>query len=169
MVRKSIGHKWMSYIWTLLSLLLAWASCWTKSRVTWDLERVVKLAWRHCIVWCIRSESVCSTIVSMCVSLWWALLKLLNRYPIISSSHCNSLEDLGTVSISDQTYRKISQSLEAARFVFRIVRSLWNLAGTSAALLPRCMSNLKAIRTFWLPISRLRDFTRSHDKMQYIH
>ena len=60
-----------------------------------------------------------------------------------------TIRDLGPVSISDKTsYRKISQSLEAPRFVFRIVRSLWNLAGTSAALLPRYLSNLKAIRTF---------------------
>ena len=35
---------------------------------------------------------------------------------------------LGPVSISEKTsFRKISQSLEAARFVFRIVRSLWNV------------------------------------------
>ena len=55
----------------------------------------------------------------------------------------------GPVSISDKTsYRKISQRIEAARFVFRIVRSLWNLAGTSTALLPWCQSNIKAIRIF---------------------
>ena len=42
----------------------------------------------------------------------------------------------GPVSISNKTsYCKTSQSLEGARFVFRIVRSLWNLAVTSAALL----------------------------------
>ena len=48
----------------------------------------------------------------------------------------------GPVLISDKTsYHKISQSLEATRFVLRIVRSLWNLTGTSAALLPKCLSN----------------------------
>ena len=42
---------------------------------------------------------------------------------------------LGSVSISDKTsYRKISWSFEATRFVFRIVQSLRNLTGTSAAL-----------------------------------
>ena len=41
---------------------------------------------------------------------------------------------LGPVSISVKTsYCKISQNLEAMWFVFRIVRSLWNLIGTSAA------------------------------------
>ena len=55
--------------------------------------------------------------------------------------------DLGPVSISDKTsYCKISQSLEATRFVFRIVRSFWNLTGTSAAVLPTWLSNFKAIR-----------------------
>ena len=77
----------------------------------------------------------------------------------------NSGENLSPVSISDKTvYRKISWSLEAARFVFRIVRSLWNLTGTSAALLPMCLSNFKAIRQFKVPISLLRDFARSYDK-----
>ena len=55
----------------------------------------------------------------------------------------------GPVAISLKTsYCKILQSLEAARFVFRIVRLLWNLTGTSATLLPMCLSNFKAIRTF---------------------
>ena len=91
----------------------------------------------------------------------------------------------GPVSISDKTsYRKISWSLEAARFVFRIVRSLWNLTGTSAAMLndegkiffrndgvflslrkactwattcALCLSNFKA----------MRDYTRSCDKTSY--
>ena len=51
-----------------------------------------------------------------------------------------------------------------ARFVFKVVRSLWNLTGTSAALLPMCLSNFKAIRQFKVPISWLRDFTRSGDR-----
>ena len=42
--------------------------------------------------------------------------------------------DQGPVSISDKTsYCKISQNLEAARFLFILVRSLWNLTGISAA------------------------------------
>ena len=45
-------------------------------------------------------------------------------------------DDQDQVSISDKTsYRKISWSLEAARFVFTIVRALWNLTETSAAVL----------------------------------
>ena len=75
----------------------------------------------------------------------------------------------GPVSISDKTsYFKISWSLEAARFVIRIVRSLWNLAGTSAAPLPKCLSNFKVKRKLKLRISRLRDFTRSYDKTSYL-
>ena len=49
----------------------------------------------------------------------------------------------GPVSISDKTsYCKISQSLEGARFVYNIEGSLWN----STALLPRNLSNVKAMR-----------------------
>ena len=75
---------------------------------------------------------------------------------------------LGLYSLSDKTsYRKISWSLEAARFGFKLFQSLWNLAGTSAALLPRCLSNFRAIRPLQHPISRLRDFTRFGGKTSY--
>ena len=56
---------------------------------------------------------------------------------------------------------------KATRFVFRIVRSLWNLTGISAALLPRRLSNFKAIRWYKLPISRLGNITRSYNKTSY--
>ena len=65
------------------------------------------------------------------------------------------------------SHGKISWSLEAARFVFRIVRSLWNLTGTSTVLLPMCLSNFKAIRQFKVPFSWLRNFTRSDDKTSF--
>ena len=44
------------------------------------------------------------------------------------------------LNIRKTSFRKISWSLEAARFVFRILRSLWNLTGTSAGLLPMCLT-----------------------------
>ena len=83
----------------------------------------------------------------------------------------NSL--LGSISISDKTsYCKISQSLKAVRFVFRIVRLSWSLTGTSAAvpsaaLLLRCLSNFKTEWLFKLPISRLGHFAGSYDKTSY--
>ena len=77
-------------------------------------------------------------------------------------------ESLGLYSLSGKTsYRKISWSLEAARFGFKLFQSLWNLAGTSAALLPRCLSNFRAIRPLQHPISQLRDFTRFGGKTSY--
>ena len=67
----------------------------------------------------------------------------------------------GLYSLSRRTsYHEISGSLEAARFGFRFFQSLRNLTGTSAATLQRCLSNSRAIRSLWHPISRLRDFTR---------
>ena len=75
---------------------------------------------------------------------------------------------LGLYSLSGKTsYRKILWSLEAARFGFKLFQSLWNLAGTSATLLPRCLSNFRAIRPLQHPISRLRDFTRFGSKTSY--
>ena len=74
----------------------------------------------------------------------------------------------GLYSLSGKTsYGKISWSLEAARFDIKLFQSLWNLAGTSAALLPRCLSNFRAIRPLRHPISRLRDFTRFGGKTSY--
>ena len=76
---------------------------------------------------------------------------------------------LGLHSLSGKTsYHQISWSLEAARFGFKLFQSLWNLAGTSAALLPRCLSNLRAIRPLEHPISRLRDFTRFGGKTSLV-
>ena len=75
---------------------------------------------------------------------------------------------LGLYSLSGETsYRKISWSLEAARFGSKLFQSLWNLAGTSATLLPMCLSNFRAIRPLQHPISRLRDFTRFGGKTSY--
>ena len=52
----------------------------------------------------------------------------------------------GLYSLSGKTsYRQISWSLEAARLDVTMVVSLWNLTGTSAAALPRYLSNFRAI------------------------
>ena len=86
----------------------------------------------------------------------------------VLGTHGQTHSVLSSVSISEKTsYRKISWSIEAARFVFRIIRSLLNLTGTSAAKLLMCLSNFKAIRQFKVPISWLRDFTRSYDKTSF--
>ena len=65
-------------------------------------------------------------------------------------------------------YCNISQSLEDARFVFRIERTLWNLTGTSPAVLPMCLLNFKAMRQFKLSISRLRGSTIFYDKTYFL-
>ena len=67
----------------------------------------------------------------------------------------------GLYSLSGRTsYRKISWSVEAARFMFRLLQSLLNLTGISAAALP----NVRAIESLQHPISRLRDITRFDGK-----
>ena len=72
---------------------------------------------------------------------------------------------LGLCSLSGRSsYRKISRSLEATIVWFRLFQSLWNLTGTSTAALPICLSNFRAIRALYHPISRLRDFTRFNGK-----
>ena len=62
----------------------------------------------------------------------------------------------GLYSLSGKTsYRKISWSLEAARFGFKRFQS------------PRCLSNFRTIRPLQHPISRLRDFTSFGGKTSY--
>ena len=66
---------------------------------------------------------------------------------------------------SGKTYcRQISWSVEAARLDVIMIISLWNLTGFSAALLPRCLSDFRAIGKVKTRISRLRDLTRSYGK-----
>ena len=109
---------------------------------------------------CVNSSSMKFKLMELVLTPeWYAKWKI--TFPVITGK-------LGPVSISEKmSYRKISWSLEAARFVFGIVRSLWNLTGTSAAVLPMCLSNFKAMRQFEVPISWLRDFTRSYVKTSF--
>ena len=61
------------------------------------------------------------------------------------------------------SYRKIAWSLEAGRFEFGVFKWLWNLRGTSAVALPRCLSSFRA--TIQHPISRHRGFAIFGDKI----
>ena len=75
---------------------------------------------------------------------------------------------LGLYSLSERaSYRKLSRSLKAARFGFRLFQSLWNLTGTSAAPLRRCLSNFRTTQLLLPPISWLWDFTKFDGKTSY--
>ena len=56
-----------------------------------------------------------------------------------------SLQGLYSLS-SKASYHKISWSLDATRFGFRLFKSLWHLTGTSTAALSSCLSNVRAMR-----------------------
>ena len=69
------------------------------------------------------------------------------RQPRVLILHLSSSQ--GPVSIYNKTSnRKISRSLEAASFAFRIIRSLWNLAGTSIATTGRPLVKSSVKRIF---------------------
>ena len=103
--------------------------------------------------------------------LWLILLWLYSQFLWIHERHLSILYGvalLGLYSVSGKTsYRKISKSLEAVRFEFRLLQSFWNLTDTFATALPRCLSNLRAIQRSEHPISRLRDYTRFGGKTYY--
>ena len=88
-------------------------------------------------------------------------ITLMPRKRVRSHGPCR----LDLYSLSGRTsYRKISWSLEAARLGFRLFQSFWNLTNTSAAALPRSLSNFRAIRSLYHPIAQHRGFARFGDK-----
>ena len=89
-------------------------------------------SWSASVWWVVYDNSYQDTCH---ISDWYSLLPRIGiLVPYLYIKSLNLIRDQAPVSISDKTSnRKILQSLEAARFVFRIVQSLWNLTGTSAA------------------------------------
>ena len=85
-----------------------------------------------------------------------------------NTSRLNTTKVQGLYALSGKTScRQISWSLEAARLNVAMVVSLWNLTGTSAAVLPRYLPNFRAIGKVLTRISGLRGFTRSYGKTSY--
>ena len=76
---------------------------------------------------------------------------IMTRGPLLSlpAFHALTLEinsPLGLYSLSGKTsYRKISWNLEAERLGAMIIAPLWHFTGILAALLPRGLSNIRAI------------------------
>ena len=103
--------------------------------------------------------------------IWMIKLRDVRTYSFLNLRQTTLAEEAplpGLYSWSSKTsYRQISRSLEAARFGFKLFYSLWNLIGTSVAPQPRCLSNCRAIRSLWHPISRLRDFASFGGKTSY--
>ena len=95
---------------------------------------------------------------------WWRRLQPTSSMSPVWFSTWFTLRYDGTSASGKTSYHNISSSLEAARFVFEIVRSLQNSPGSSAAMLPSHLSNFKAIPSFKLTTSRLRGCTKSCDK-----
>ena len=71
---------------------------------------------------------------------------IIAKWHIIPAHGCTWIQGLYSLR-GRKSYRKISWSLEAARFVFRLFQSLWNLTGTLAVALPRCLLNFREIRS----------------------
>ena len=103
-----------------------------------------------------------NVVVLMAIPLVRFIMLLLSEKSWVIDGKCMKVGYyLDHVSISDKTsYCKISWNCEVARSVFKIVRTPRNL-------MPMCLSNIKAIRKIWHPISRLRDFARCHEKTSY--
>ena len=76
--------------------------------------------------------------------------------------------NLGIYSFRDnESFHQILWNLEATRYRFKVVQFFWNLTGVSAALLPRHLSDIRAMQWFQQPISQLPVFAKSHVKKSY--
>ena len=112
------------------------------------LASVVQCKWRFC-----RSATGCKMIIfPIFVTMYvYSHRVLLNILYIPSCTQptdtdLNGHKTQGLYSLSGKTsYRQISRSLEAARLGVIMIVSFWNLTGIPAALLPRCLSNYRAI------------------------
>ena len=79
----------------------------------------------------------------------------------VDTRNPNAIQQRSISQLHKTSYRKISQSLEAARSMSIVLRFLCNLRGISAVLLPKRLTNSLAMRHFKLPNSRLQGFARS--------
>ena len=162
----------------ILSLICVWINNWVNNSKTGDLRRY--RVHYEVSVMCGDPLAPCQTERHLKNVCWkeniFALIRVLRNQLSDEQAQSHSLNQrwpLTYIHITRAlfqypiTYCRISQSLGASRLVFRIIRSLWYLIGTLAAVLPKCLSNFKAVLTLEHPISRLRDFVRSHDKTSY--
>ena len=107
------------------------------------------------------------------ISSWWQLYRECQFRLYSCPMWCGDTDQLWLLflhlySLGGWTsYRNILWSLQAAGFQFWLVQSLWNLTGTSAATLPRCLSNFQPIRSLQHPIAQLQYFTRYGGKTSY--
>ena len=102
------------------------------------------------------NETLADNDVKTQITLLLDLLALCRWNPPVALTKGQGLYSLSGKS----SYRKISWSLEAARFGFRIFQSFWNLTDTSTAALPvRFQSNM-IITTSNLVVSKLHEILR---------
>ena len=83
------------------------------------------------------------------------------------SSDCRKANEviMGLYSLSGKTPNLVKSRIRKIDVMMTV--SLWNLAGISAALLPRCLSNFRRIGKVSIRISRLQFFTRSSGKAPF--
>ena len=107
--------------------------------------------------------------MGLCHNQWCSVNTICNKFAFMAGNVGSSVSifwwwtsdsTLGLYSLS----RQISRSLEAARLDVIMTVSLWKFTGISAAMLPKCLSNFKAIEKISNRIPRFRNFTISCGK-----
>ena len=114
--------------------------------------------WGHRQIVLFQKKTIACLFLTILYNKWFSNATLSNRLhayqpksfapskiAVIMVINTWSFSKQGSVLISDKpSYREISQSNEGTRSGVKMFVSLWNLTGTSAAVLSRYLSNFKA-------------------------
>ena len=164
----TLTHDWSTYMCVAASWFLGHFNVIMILPCQWYIGRDLFAMNCYCILCIVSSYSTSHTIYTWLPFCCICSVSLLCMLSANERRHCNvTLSPIGCVhtwnhpcllwfgnsfiyqglySLSCKTsYHQISWSLEAARLRVKIIVSLWNLTGISAVLLPRCLSNFKAI------------------------
>ena len=131
----------------LFPMLLAWINRWTNTRGVDNFRRSCDVkVMRAIIPGNTRRQKYCVNTLLLSNNTAGTAKKYFEWLFTNETLSNNDLCNQGCYSLCGKTfYREISRSLEAARLGVIMIVSLWNLPGISQAVLPMCLSNIRAI------------------------
>ena len=134
-----------------------WERRWSTNTRTvgFCVQNKIIIQWKCLYVpYCTYMESMLIKFTQMCLYNRFAMQAILNQF----KRHVAAWKRLGCPQRMQRTWWQIVATSYTG---FR-----W-LTGTSALVLPRCLTNFKAIVQFWIRISWLRVFGKSYNKTSY--
>ena len=121
---------------TILITFVVWLFVIPVIECHWSPRRLPQICTFRCFISCPEPHGAAQIVVA----------SRGDKTILVCNNQTSSLQITGPVSISNKTsYR---ESLEGAWSGVKMFISLWDLTGTSAAVLPKCLPNFRAIAQF---------------------